>query len=448
MKIILLSGGSGKRLWPLSNDIRSRQFIKLFKGDDGEYESLFQRMIKRLTNAGADMADILAVTTRPQVSALHNQAGDDFRACVEPCRRDTFPAVALAVAYLKDEAGVSSDEAVLVCPVDHYAGDDYYKLMLSLTSMTERLHDGIGLIGIAPTYPSEKYGYLIPGEDGGVKAFEEKPSRAEAEALIKEGAYWNSGCSVFKLSYILERAHEIIDFSDYRDLYMKYDELNPASFDDAVLARQKKLFMVTFDGEWRDVGTWNMMSEVMDGPVKGNGLLDEECDNTNIINELDVPILGLGLKDLVIAASNDGILVSGKERSGYMMPYVNKIASDGGGRFAEKSWGTYKVIDAQPGGMTIKVDLKAGSSMKYHSHEKRDEVWTVVSGKGAAIVDGMEQMIKPGDVISIAAGCKHTVIALTDLHIIETQVGEEVSKSDKNVYEMPEIAMEIISDVR
>ena len=447
MNIILLSGGSGKRLWPLSNDVPSKQFIKIFKKEDGSYESMVQRIYSQIKTVDKD-ATVTIATSKSQVSAIHNQLGTEVGISVEPCRRDTFAAIALAAAYLHDVRSVDEDEAVVVCPVDPYVELSYFERVNDLYKAAQSGKKNIYLMGIEPTYPSEKYGYLIPGEDGGVKAFEEKPSRAEAEALIKEGAYWNSGCSVFKLSYILERAHEIIDFSDYRDLYMKYDELNPASFDDAVLARQKKLFMVTFDGEWRDVGTWNMMSEVMDGPVKGNGLLDEECDNTNIINELDVPILGLGLKDLVIAASNDGILVSGKERSGYMMPYVNKIASDGGGRFAEKSWGTYKVIDAQPGGMTIKVDLKAGSSMKYHSHEKRDEVWTVVSGKGAAIVDGMEQMIKPGDVISIAAGCKHTVIALTDLHIIETQVGEEVSKSDKNVYEMPEIAMEIISDVR
>ena len=447
MNIILLSGGSGKRLWPLSNDVPSKQFIKIFKKEDGSYESMVQRIYSQIKTVDKD-ATVTIATSKSQVSAIHNQLGTEVGISVEPCRRDTFAAIALAAAYLHDVRSVDEDEAVVVCPVDPYVELSYFERVNDLYKAAQSGKKNIYLMGIEPTYPSEKYGYLIPGEDGGVKAFEEKPSRAEAEALIKEGAYWNSGCSVFKLSYILERAHEIIDFSDYRDLYMKYDELNPASFDDAVLARQKKLFMVTFDGEWRDVGTWNMMSEVMDGPVKGNGLLDEECDNTNIINELDVPILGLGLKDLVIAASNDGILVSGKERSGYMMPYVNKIASDGGGRFAEKSWGTYKVIDAQPGGMTIKVDLKAGSSMKYHSREKRDEVWTVVSGKGAAIVDGMEQMIKPGDVISIAAGCKHTVIALTDLHIIETQVGEEVSKSDKNVYEMPEIAMEIISDVR
>lgn len=144
-------------------------------------------------------------------------------------------------------------------------------------------------------------------------------------------------------------------------------------------------------------------------------ILDETCENTNVVNEMNIPILCMGCKDMVIAVSGDGILISDKERSGYMKPYVEKIETEA--MYAEKSWGSYTVIDVQPGSMTVKISMKAGEHMTYHMHNYREEVWTVVSGKGRAIVDGMEQVLRTGDVITIAAGCKHTVEAITALDI-------------------------------
>ena len=132
---------------------------------------------------------------------------------------------------------------------------------------------------------------------------------------------------------------------------------------------------------------------------------------------------------MIIAASGDGILISDKERSGYMKPYVEKIGTEA--MYAEKSWGTYTVIDVQPGSMTVRISMKAGERMSYHMHNCREEVWTAVSGKGKAVVDDMEQMLRPGDVVTIAAGCRHTVEAITDLDIVEIQIGEEISADDK-----------------
>ena len=142
----------------------------------------------------------------------------------------------------------------------------------------------------------------------------------------------------------------------------------------------------------------------------------------------------MGCKDMIIAASGDGILISDKERSGYMKPYVEKIETEA--MYAEKSWGTYTVIDVQSGSMTVKISMKAGEQMSYHMHNEREEVWTIVSGKGKAIVDGMEQILRTGDVITIAAGCKHTVEAITALDMIEVQLGDEISTSDKIKYEL------------
>ncbi len=434
MNVILLSGGSGKRLWPLSNDIRSKQFIKLFKNADGEYESMIQRVYRQITAVDPE-ARITIATGESQVSAIRNQLSDDVSVCVEPCRRDTFPAIALAAAYLADEIGVGLDECVAVCPVDPYVDNSYYENVEKLVDLAGTGKANLTLMGIEPTYPSDKYGYIIPESKdivSTVREFKEKPDTETARGYLKQGALWNAGVFAFRLRYLIEKAHSMIDFADYRELYAKYDTLQKISFDYAVVEKEPSICVMRYAGEWKDVGTWNMMSEVMSDVTKGNVLMDDTCSNTNVVNELDIPIIAMGCEDLIIAASCDGILVADKERSGGLKDFVGKL--DEGVRFAEKSWGTYTVIDAQPGSMTVKAQLSAGSRMKYHSHELRDEVWTVISGTGTTIVDGMEQSVKPGDVISVAAGCRHTIIADTDMSLIEVQVGPEISDKDKTVY--------------
>ncbi len=431
MNIVLLSGGSGKRLWPLSNEVRSKQFIKLFKKNNGEYESMVQRVYRQIESVDEN-ANVIIATGKSQVSAIKNQLNDKVSVCVEPCRRDTFPAIVLAVSYMKYELGLDENECVAVCPVDPYVDTVYYEAVERLEKLAENGSASLYLMGIEPSYPSEKYGYILPASSSdvsSVKEFKEKPDTKKAKEYIEQGALWNAGVFAFKIGYLLDKAHGMIDFTDYRDLYEKYDMLTKISFDYAVVEKEQSIKVMRYSGEWKDVGTWNTMAEVMSDVTKGNAALDETCVNTNVVNELDIPILCMGCKDMIIAASGDGILVADKERSGYMKSYVDKISTEI--HFAEKSWGTYTVIDAQPGSMTVKIELQKGSSMKYHAHEHRDEVWTIISGYGKTIVDGMEQSIKPGDVITIASGCKHTITADTDMSIIEVQIGEEIAQSDK-----------------
>ena len=436
MNIILLSGGSGKRLWPLSNDVRSKQFIKLFKDEAGNYESMVQRVYRQITTVDL-AAKVTIATSKSQASAIKNQLGEKAAICVEPCRRDTYPAIVLAAAYLHDELEVSGDEAVVVCPVDPYVDNTYYEAVKTLQEMAEQGEANLTLMGIQPTYPSEKYGYIIPenGENvSKVSAFKEKPDTETAKKYITEHALWNAGIFAFKLGYLLNKAHGMIDFEDYRDLFNKYNTLTKISFDYAVVEKEPSIQVLRYSGDWKDVGTWNMMAEVMADETKGRAILDENCENTNVVNELNIPILCMGCTDMIVAASGDGILISDKERSGYMKPYVEKIETEA--MYAEKSWGTYTVIDVQPGSMTIKVSMKAGEHMSYHMHNYREEVWTVVSGKGKTIVDGMEQTLRTGDVITIAAGCKHMVEAISALDIIEVQLGDEISASDKIKFEL------------
>lgn len=431
MNIILLSGGSGKRLWPLSNDIRSKQFIKIFKKQDGTYESMLQRVYRQLNEVDGD-AKVTVATSKAQISAIHNQLGEEICISPEPCRRDTFPAMALAAAYLTGIQGIDPEESVVVCPVDPYVEKDYFEALKELFRQAQKGEANLVLLGMTPTYPSEKYGYIIPEKEERislVKTFKEKPSAEKAKEYIKQGALWNGGVFACKLRYLLEKAHELIDFTDYEDLYEKYETVTKISFDYAVAEKEPKIQVMRFAGEWKDIGTWNTMTEAMEEAIVGKGIMAGICEGVHIINEMDVPVLAMGLHDVVISASPEGILVADKEQSSYMKPYVDSL--DQQVMFAEKSWGSYRVLDVEKGSMTIKVTLHGGSSMNYHSHRNRDEVWTVIEGTGRTIVDGMEQKVKTGDVITMSAGCRHTVIAETKLKLIEVQIGEEISVQDK-----------------
>lgn len=436
MNIVLLSGGSGKRLWPLSNDVRSKQFIKIFKRDDGQYESMIQRVYRQMRKMD-ESANIVIATAKSQISAIHNQLGEDVEISIEPHRRDTFPAIALAAAYLVDVKGISPDEAVVVCPVDPYVEEEYFQAVKRLSEQAAKGEANLVLMGIEPTYSSAKYGYIIPKSGDStafVDTFKEKPTVAAAKKYIKQGALWNGGVFAFKLGYVLDIAHRLITFSDYQDLYAKYETVEKNSFDYAVVENEKSIQVQRFDGTWKDLGTWNTLTEAMEDSIIGKGVTNDTCEGVNILNEMDVPVLAMGLHDVIISASPEGILVSDKEQSSYIKPFVDKFEKRV--MFAEKSWGSYKVIDVENTSMTIKVTLNPGHSMNYHSHKNRDEIWVVLEGSGRTIVDGYEQTVKVGDVITMEAECRHTIIADTELKLVEVQIGESISASDKQKHRL------------
>ena len=436
MNIILLSGGSGQRLWPLSNNVRSKQFIKVLQGENGQLESMVQRVYRQITTVDAE-AQVTIATGKKQVSMILNQLENKVNVCVEPERRDTFPAICLATSYLHDVKNVAETEPVIVCPVDPYVEDSYFEALKRLSELAEEGNANMSLLGIEPTYPSEKYGYIIPeskDEVSTVSTFKEKPDVETAKKYLEQGALWNGGVFAFKLSYLLEKAHELLDFKDYEDLYAHYGEQKKISFDYAVVEQEKSIQVLRYKGSWKDLGTWNTFTEAMGSNAVGNVTLNDTCEDTHVVNELNIPILCMGCKSMVIAASGDGILVSDKEQSAQIKPYVDKLA--GQAMYAEKSWGSFTVLDVQDDSMTIKVELLPGHSLHYHSHEHRDEVWTVMSGMGSVIIDGMQRMVRPGDVVTMPAGCKHTLIAETKVSVIEVQLGKDINVDDKKKFDL------------
>ena len=398
---------------------------------------MVQRVYRQIKQIDSD-ATVTIATSKSQVSAIHNQLGEDVGISVEPFRRDTFPAIALATAYLHEIRKIPLEEAVVVCPVDPYVNDDYFKAIQNLWNLAQSGTANLVLMGIDPTYPSEKYGYIMPVDKdcvSKVSEFKEKPNAVKAQEYIDAGGLWNGGVFAFKLRYILDRADELLGVSSYAELYNRFESLKKISFDYAVAEHEKSIAVMRFAGQWKDLGTWNTLTEAMGRDVIGDVHLDDCCENVHVINELGIPVLVMGGHDLVVASSPEGILVSDKNRSSYIKPYVDSI--DQQVMFAEKSWGSYRVLDINEQSLIVKVTLNPGHGMNYHSHIHRDEVWTVISGSGRVVVDGVERCVSVGDVIDLPVGCKHTVFASeSGLQIIEVQMGKEINVSDKKKHEL------------
>ena len=243
-----------------------------------------------------------------------------------------------------------------------------------------------------------------------------------------------------ELKYIIEKCQELLGTSDYQELYDNYAKLKKISFDYAVVEKEKSIEVFRYSGTWKDLGTWNTLTEAMEEETVGNVRINDKCSNVHVINELDVPVLVMGMKDTVISASPEGILVSDKEQSSFIKPFVDTI--DQQIMYAEKSWGSFRVLDVEKDSLTIKVSLNSGHKMNYHSHDHRDEIWMVISGSGKSIVDGVEKSIQIGAVITMKAGQKHTVIAGNKgLQLIEVQLGKDIRVTDKHKYELEGIVI-------
>ncbi len=440
MKIIILSGCSGWRLWPLSNESRSKQFLKLLNKDDGSKESMAQRVVRQIRKTINPNDDSLFfVTTESQADSIRNQIGQNVNIITEPFRRDTFPAIAMACEYLNYEEKVDKNETVIFLPIDTHADDEFYRKVGAMDGILEKDSKCIVLIGAKPTYPSEKYGYIVPDTDGTtVKEYVEKPNLENAVNLMERGSYWNTGIVAFKLGYMLEKLKHYYSSNavDSMDSFLfEFEKLPVKSFDYEMLEKAENMKFLVYNGKWKDLGTWNTLTEEMDDLNTGYVRQGEECENTHVINELSIPILVLGAKNMVVAASPDGILVSDKHKSSYIKPYVKQL--DARPMYEERKWGEYKVLDYNQYGdemksLTKHLTVKAGKHISYQKHFLRDEIWTIVDGRGELLIDGEVRTVERGDVAYIKKGQKHALKALQDedLQFIEVQIGAELIEED------------------
>lgn len=438
MKLILLSGGSGKRLWPLSNDSRSKQFLKVLKNENDEMQSMVQRVWGQLTSLGIENDAVIA-TSKSQVDMINSQLGNDVPIIIEPERRDTFPAIALAASYLYSKEHVDLDEVVGVLPVDPYVENSFFERLLDLEKALNSSNADLGLMGVTPTYPSEKYGYIVPDIEEStqeliqVSHFKEKPAATEAEELLKQNALWNSGVFAFKLDKIISLLDQKGLPVQYDVLVQRYASLPKISFDYEVVEKTENIIALPYNGSWKDLGTWNTLTEEMGMNILGKGNMGIECEQNHIINELDIPVSVLGLSNIIVAASPDGILVSEKDAS----PRVKELVGDWDQRpmYEERRWGWYRVLDHtkyDDGNevLTKRIGITASKNLSYQYHHNRSEVWTIVKGEGIFVLDNEMRVVRPGDVLEIQPRQRHAIKAVTDLEFIEVQSGSELVEED------------------
>ncbi|EIJ80416.1 mannose-6-phosphate isomerase [Bacillus methanolicus PB1] len=437
MKLVLLSGGSGKRLWPLSNDARSKQFLKVLKNQNSELQSMVQRVWGQLVNAGLADSAVIA-TSKSQVDMIQSQLGKDVPIIIEPMRHDTFPAIAFASVYLYSVQGMNLNEVVAVLPVDPFAENRFFDRVKDLEETVLESGADLALIGVEPTYPSEKYGYIVPAFKTGdnsylkVRHFTEKPTEEKAAELIEQGALWNCGVSAFKLDYIISLLQEKGLPIQYDELLKQYDKLPKISFDYEVAEKTEHIVVLPYAGYWKDLGTWNTLTEEMAANQIGKGVI-AASENTHLINELDIPVAVLGVSNAIIAVSPDGILVSDKAAS----PKIKELVNDFNRRpmYEERRWGWYRVLDytkLEDGreAITKRIGIKAGKNLSYQMHHHRIEVWTIIKGEGELAFNGEIRRVKPGDVLEIPVGAKHGIKAITDLEFIEVQTGTQLIEED------------------
>ncbi|MCH5225247.1 MAG: cupin domain-containing protein [Muribaculaceae bacterium] len=462
MQIILLSGGSGTRLWPLSNDARSKQFLKLLpKEGSDEKESMVQRVVRQINESGIK-ADITVAISLSQKDSITSQLGNRVDIVAEPSRRGTFPAICLACEYLAKEKHISPEETIIVMPCDPFTEEGYFQKIKSMAKAVSDSSFELIVMGVTPTYPSSKYGYVMASNENfssnkevlEVEKFIEKPSEKEAEKLISEGALWNAGVFGFKLGFLTKVSDNYFSSPIFHEYLKNYDKFPWISFDCEVAEKCRHMGMVEYRGFWKDLGTWNTLTDEIPSHVYGNVLTDGLSKNTHVFNELNMPMLVLGTENLVIAASHDGIIVTEKSKSETIKDYARRLKSRP--MYEERRWGTYKVIDSVKfddnfQALTKQLTLNPGASLSYQRHSCRDEVWTFIDGEGELVVNGKRRHVGRGDVIVIPKGDLHTLRAITPLTFIEVQHGENLieedierfpydwDKSDNNVEDKKEI---------
>lgn len=328
MQLILLCGGTGQRLWPFSNAACPKPFLKLLPSltPDEAPISMIQRIWSQLKVADLAKHTLIA-TSSTQVSLIHEQLSSPPYLMIEPSCRDTYPALLLASLYSYTYHNTQPDDIIMVMPVDTYANQDFFSQLNHLESTLKNTNADLALIGITPTHPSEKYGYILrestPLDSTSstflpyqkIHSFVEKPQISEAQALIEQGALWNSGILAFRLGFILDhlKAHALP--LSYETLLASYETLPRISFDYEIVEPTLNKIVISYTGIWKDLGTWDTLCEILPTSIMGRGSMSSDCENVHLLNSLSIPIQVLGLSNIIIAATPNGILISDKSAS-------------------------------------------------------------------------------------------------------------------------------------
>lgn len=419
------------RLWPLSNARRSKQFLKVLRDADGRRVSMVQRVWGQIARVPL-AKDVTIATSEGQRDAIERQLPAGARLVLEPERRDTAPAIMLACESLALEQGAAAGDTVVVLPIDTYADQPFYDSIGELDAAVQADVASLLLLGVCPTYPSEKYGYVVPATTQGpapwpVARFVEKPDAVRAAGLVAQGALWSCGVFAFRLGWLLDLTHGYLDAPAFEDYRVRYAELPKNSFDYEVVERASSVAVMPYAGVWKDLGTWNTLTEEMAEPYEGDVVVDEDTvRGVSVINETDLPLVVAGVSDAVVVATPDGILVSGKEASAHIKDEVRR-ARAARPRCEGTSWGGYRVLLSEEGPdgtetLTRELSLDAGARVDFRRRGSLAAL-AVASGTGVVELAGTARAVGPGSAVEVGAGACCTLRADTDMRVVEVLPG-------------------------
>jgi len=399
---------------------------------------MIQRVIRQISDTKIS-ANITIATSVAQSDSIKSQLGGKVDIVTEPSRRDTFPAIALATSYLSFAKGVSDEEIVVVMPCDVFTEEGYFRTIERMAECVKKNDANLVLMGIKPSFPSSQFGYIIPYEKDRfkVKNFVEKPASNLASELIEHGALWNGGVFAFKLGWLKGILSHYTNLSDFNAIRSSFESFPKISFDYEVVEKATSVVVVPFNGLWRDLGTWESLSAEIPTMCSDKTIIVNST-GTTVVNELSIPVVCVGTHDSIIAASQDGILISNKKESAEIKNIVDKISSRP--MFEERRWGEYIVVDTVKfdnghQALTKRLTLHPGATISYQRHANRSEVWTFIAGNGEIVLDGARKKVKCGDVITIPPMMLHTLKAVSELTFIEVQQGSELVEEDIERFE-------------
>ncbi|WP_334074487.1 MULTISPECIES: sugar phosphate nucleotidyltransferase [Paenibacillus] len=444
MHLVLLCGGAGKRLWPTSNELRSKLFVELLPSpDDGVgRESMLGRVCRQLAQANL-LDSTLLISHQSQTNLATRHSKGLIPVIGEPFKRGTFTAAALATLYLQSRRGLGEEDIICIAPADVFAGDDFFASFKLLPDLLKAAKSDIALIGTTPTHASDQYGYILPDvhERTGYMSlarFLEKPDIHLAETLLQRKALWNCGVYAFSTNFMLSHMKKAGIPANFDDLLRIYEQLPERSFDKQVAEQAQQAVVLPYPGLWRDIGSWEALSDLLDSNVYGNGSISGHSPGSHIVNELPYPVHVIGVPGIIAAASPDGILIAHKKTSNDIKAQMGDMPKQP--MYGEATWGNFQVIDRFPGDgnttvLTVKLTVFPGKHIGLRNHRSGYKAWTVLAGSGQVLLKGRLFEVAAGEQFSIASQGTYSILAETGMEIMEVRSEDDPFNPDGISYE-------------